>query len=721
MPANPINVMSASRLARVAIIAALAIAPVSLLSGRAFGQTPSLPRKASGRQVALLIGVEKYRKVPALTFVQNDVKRLAEVLRERAGFDEVVELSDASTEEGKLPVKDTIVATVSKWLDNRSANDTILVYFSGHGFRDPQGNMYLAPLDTDPANLAGTGVPVSWFRDQIAKCKASLKMLVLDACHAGSTKGAGQETNFGQQDLALFEKLEGVITLASSTAEQPSQMWDEKQQSLFSYWLNQGLKGHADEDGNGEVNIDELYDYVHRNVTQSADLRLHRPQTPVRKIGLGTPGQPVIVYLKPQTLKQTLTEMAQQLADAIADRHLGKVGVLEFTNNTKMGELLGRDYGLLGKFCAEQLEEQLVREQKNRFKVVNRRALQRALQEQQFALADLGSSEALKSLSDKTGGMPVVAVGILNDRSGRMITLRCQLIETANNDVATVVGGKAFLNESEWAMLGKSVAVPMEDRRPEFAAAGKPSRPVEDVVVDRMETRSSGPHPLSDPKFPYRVWIAVNDQKREGTFRGNDYYVPLKKGEEFEIYVENKSGQFTMMRLLVDGLNTLPENESPSAADEPSQQESPAPAPTPAGDLTANTDKGINLEIIGKHVNLDDARPWVLDPNDPKRLEQRMGNVYAIRGWATKTGKEGKMLRFKIVDLSESMAARNKFTAQIGLITAAFYSGNASRSVAVGGDREISQNLETVKAQIGNLLGVVHIRYYDPSEGPIPN
>ena len=78
----------------------------------------------------------------------------------------------------------------------------------------------------------------------------------------------------------MFEKLEGVVTLASSTAEQPSQIWDEKEQSLFSYWLNQGLKGHADEDGNGEVNIDELYDYVHRNVTQSAEARLHRPQTP---------------------------------------------------------------------------------------------------------------------------------------------------------------------------------------------------------------------------------------------------------------------------------------------------------------------------------------------------------------------------------------------------------------------------------------------------------
>lgn len=704
-----LNFNGNSRTKRSFPIMILALAQLVLVSGSAFAETPTLPKKTAGRQVALLIGVEKYRKVPALTFVRNDVQRLAEVLRDRAGFDEVVELSDGATDEKKQPVKSTIMDTVSKWLEKTTPKDTVVVYFSGHGFRDPEGNMYLAPLDTDPVDLPGTGVPVTWFRDQIASCKASLKILVLDACHAGSTKGAGSETNFGQQDMAMFEKLEGVVTLASSTGEQPSQMWDEKQQSLFSYWLKEGLKGHADEDGNGEVNIDELYDYVHRNVTQSAEARLHRPQTPVRKIGLGTPGQPVIVYLKPQTLKQTLTEMAQQLADAIASRNLGKVGVLEFTNNTKVGELLGRDYGLLGKYCAEQLEEQLVREQRNRFKVVNRRALQRALQEQQFALADLGSSDALKSLANKTGGMPVVALGILNDRSGRMVTLRCQLIETENNEVATVVGGKAFLNESEWGMLGKSVSIPIEVRRPELPAAGKTGRPIEDVVVDRLDTRADGPHPLSDPKFPFRVWIVVNGQIRQGEFRGNDFYVPLRKGEEFEVYVENKSGQFAMMRLLVDGLNTLPEPDSPATTEDPGREESPAPNP----ELAA---KGLSTEIVGKHVNLDDARAWVLDPNDPDRKDDKNRNTYAVRGWVTKVGKEGVMRRFKIVDVSESLAARRKFTAQLGLITVAFYAGNGSRGNAVGFGGQIDQNLEMAKGQIGNMQGVVHIRYFDPDE-----
>ena len=42
-----------------------------------------------------------------------------------------------------------------------------------------------------------------------------------------------------------------MATLASSTGDEKSQIWDDKEQSLYSYWLNQGLKGHADDKKKG--------------------------------------------------------------------------------------------------------------------------------------------------------------------------------------------------------------------------------------------------------------------------------------------------------------------------------------------------------------------------------------------------------------------------------------------------------------------------------------
>ena len=47
----------------------------------------------------------------------------------------------------------------------------------------------LVPLVVDPVDPASTGLPVEWFRQQVADCKADFKLLVLDACHAGSEKG----------------------------------------------------------------------------------------------------------------------------------------------------------------------------------------------------------------------------------------------------------------------------------------------------------------------------------------------------------------------------------------------------------------------------------------------------------------------------------------------------------------------------------------------------
>ena len=238
------------------------------------------------------------------------------------------------------PLKTSMMTELPNWFKRVGPNDMILVYFSGHGFRDSAGKLYLAPLDCDPANAAATGVPVEWLREQIASCKARDKLLVLDACHAGSEKGEDDGPSVAAKDLGNeFENLAGVMTIASSEATEKSQIWDEKQQSLFSYWLNQALKGHADQNGDGVVEVHELYDFVYRNVTHTAQARFPRPQTPVRIVRPGIVSVPVVEQLQPQTLRQLLNDIADQLADNIADRKLEKVGVLEFTNDTPVGEL----------------------------------------------------------------------------------------------------------------------------------------------------------------------------------------------------------------------------------------------------------------------------------------------------------------------------------------------------------------------------------------------
>jgi uncharacterized caspase-like protein len=656
-------------------------------------------KTAASQKWAILIAVEKYHRATRLRFTNNDVKQLAQTLVRCGDYvpEQILEIVDTARNPRWQPLRTSLLAELPAFLAKPGPDDHVLVYFSGHGFKDKDGKLYLAPIDCDPADPPATGVAMDWFRDQIAGCRAKAKLLVLDACHAGGEKG-GDATSVSARDLGtVLRDVTGVVTLASSTSEEQSQIWEEKEQSLFSYWLTQGLKGHADRDSDGSVTIDELYAYVHRNTTATAKQQFPKPQTPVRIVRTGTPGVPEVIHLKPQGLTQVLADIAEQMAWSMQERKLSKVGVLEFTNDTKLGELLGADFGLLGRFCAEELERRLLDTGTDRFGVVDRRRLQKAIADQRLSLGDLGSGDALKQLAERAGGMPALALGTLQSRTGRVVALQCRLLQTERDELAGIAGGRARLNESEWAMLGRSVHVRPEDRRPELPTGSGPGRATDDVLIERLDQKSAGAHPLLDPNFPYRVTIKVRAKKgltetteeRAMAFRGNEAFVPLRRGEVYQISAENRSGSLVLMRLLVDGLNTLPEKIVTKAIvrERTTPQEEWLPA---------------------QRVSLNTARFWILDP---KRSTQ-----FTVAGFYSATGEAGKYREFLVVDEQKSLAARQDFTDQIGLITAAFYTPKSgSRAVGTGAGQERTTEVKEREGfECGNLLGVIHVRYVEP-------
>ncbi len=113
-------------------------------------------------------------------------------------------------------------------------------------------------------------------------------------------------------------------------------------------------------------------------------------------------------------------------------------------------------------------------------------------------------------------------------------------------------------------------------------------------------------------------------------------------------------------------------------------------------------------DLATQRVNLDEARHYILDPE--------RGKTQAIRGFRTDPKDLSKYNEFKVVDAQQSLAARQQFTDQIGLITAAFYAPKSdSRAIGTGLGQERKEKLEERKGvKCGNLLGVVHIRYVEP-------
>ncbi len=640
------------------------------------------------RQMVLLIGVQNYKLAPPLKFIDRDIDQMAEVLRTRAIHN--YNLISACTELNLSVDKNSMLARLNELANSARPQDRLVIYFSGHGFRGKDGQLYLAPIDCDPQKPEATGVPIQTVRERLAATKAGFTLLILDACHAGEEGGAVSAKDLGEP----FRELPNAVTIASSKGSQPSLIWAEKEQSLFSYWLCQALKGHADTNGDSSIDIDELYNYVHDQVTKTSK-RMGREQTPVRIVRSGTAGVPVVLRLKPQSLDSIIDDIAQQIAWSVEDNKLSRMAVFEFTEDGALGKVLGAQYGLLGRYCAARLQEKLLKLGDGTFRVADQERVERALQEQKFSVDDLARDDALKAVSEKVGGLAAISLGMFQNRIGRDLGLRCRLVGLETGDVLSFSGGRAKLNDSEWAMLGGSAYMPRPLPPPGYGPEGEEKR--KDDVVKMLDQQTT--HPLRDPQLPLRLKVMVASKERQGVFERNaatgreEYVVGLKPGEVYSLWVENRTGQVACMRLLVDGLNTLPEKVM---------------------------EKGIQTYETAPRVNISKARHWVLDPRQSMARSQ---SLWAINGFVTQTGEQGQMREFKIVDADASVAARKSFTDQIGLITAAFYHeyeppkqsnhiAGSAPGVGTGFGNTVEFNgKERRDVRPGDLWAVINIRY----------
>ncbi len=322
-----------------------------------------------------------------------------------------------------------------------------------------------------------------------------------------------------------------------------------------------------------------------------------------------------------------------------------------------------------------------------RFSITELARLQRGLSDQGFSIDDLGSAEALEQLSRRMNGLQALAVGTLQSRTGGLVNMQCKLLRTDSDEPAAIVGGTALLSANDWAMIGRSAATEPDDYRPHFPVTSSSGQQLPDQFIRRLDDRSEGPHPMLNPKFPFRVRLMIGGKERKGFFQGNDYIVPVNPGEVYELEIEsrNQGPDLALMRLLVDGLNTLPEPVT----------------------------KGLQTNVSAQPVSLDEARTWKLIRGEG--LRKGPGEIYTVKGfYKLIDGPNSPCETFRVVDAADSWAGQQKFTEQMGLITAAFYAARRARGVGTGSGGERYDDVRTVAdVPIGNLLGVIHIKYVD--------
>ena len=229
------------------------------------------PQAQTGTRSALVVANGRYQdeRLARLRSPGQDALALARVLGDPAigGF-QVDLLVDADER--------TIRRRTAAFFADRDRDDVLLLHFSCHGVKDARGRLHLAAKDTDLSVLGATGVPASFVNDLLADTQSRRVVLVLDCCYSGAFGRGGQVRAGSEVHVAEeFGAGTGRIVLTASSATEYAFEGGELTQSqaspsAFTGALVAGLEtGEADLDADGEISIDELYDYTYRTVRQS--------------------------------------------------------------------------------------------------------------------------------------------------------------------------------------------------------------------------------------------------------------------------------------------------------------------------------------------------------------------------------------------------------------------------------------------------------------------
>ena len=208
---------------------------------------------------AVVVGCATYQHMKALRYTDDDAYQFYAFLKSIEG---------GALQDGQINLlideeatHDNILAALRQTFRKADENDQILFYFSGHGLPgaflpvDAQGE--INALRHDEVN------------EVLSASKSRHKLVIADACHSGSLaarSGRSNTASLSAYYTGLGDATASTALLMSSAEEEISMEDRGLRSGVFSHYLIRGLKGEADLDRDYLVTIQELFDYVHREV-----------------------------------------------------------------------------------------------------------------------------------------------------------------------------------------------------------------------------------------------------------------------------------------------------------------------------------------------------------------------------------------------------------------------------------------------------------------------
>jgi len=219
------------------------------------------------RRVAILIANDIFPLEPSLAtlkYTQNDVKDLAAVLEQPEVCDFTVKtyINETST---------TILGGLERLSGELNAEDTLLMYYAGHGVIRKNGKLYLAAKNTEQSTLGSSAISAEQALEYMRESRAQKRVLILDCCHSGAI-GSGFRGGDVDGSLGGLADSFGSYILTASTAIQLAEEREKDGHGVFTAAILEGLTtGEAARDN--KITIPDLHSYAHTRLAASATQR----------------------------------------------------------------------------------------------------------------------------------------------------------------------------------------------------------------------------------------------------------------------------------------------------------------------------------------------------------------------------------------------------------------------------------------------------------------
>ena len=194
----------------------------------------------------------------------------------------------------KQATQRNILIALESWLKKARPEDMVVLFWSGHGFPDPQDpqQVYFACYDTDP-RIPATGYRVDQVYRALEEVQSRNVVVLADACHSGKLS---MKSNNRAISLVPAKKSipKGWIFMFSSQADRKTIEDSTWSHGAFTHCLLKAMSGEADGfqsagPKDGIITMGEIRSYMNRIMPDETQKVIGTPMHPKIETSTGDP------------------------------------------------------------------------------------------------------------------------------------------------------------------------------------------------------------------------------------------------------------------------------------------------------------------------------------------------------------------------------------------------------------------------------------------------